>query len=456
MAITFGGLATGMDTNAIVDQLIALERGPIERMQADKTWLSSRLEAYTTFDTKLKSFLTKIENLDSSDELLQKSATVANEDFFTATAGTDAFTGTSYQIEVVELAQVQKSVSTGFADKTVDQFGSGTISFSIGGTPADVTIAAGEGSLEGIMTAINDADIGVSAAIINDGTGSPYRLMLTGADVATDFSMDVSGLSSGTLLDPVADPIATTQAATQAHIRVDNIDIYSTSNTLAEAIPGVTLNLLKAEAGTQTGMDVKIDEAGIKEKIQSFVDGYNDVVSFVTSQSVIDGSEGGVLRGDSGLAAVKRHLQDMLTTNVGTSGALNYLSELGLETQKNGSLQINDTVLSSAIQNNLEDVEKLLVGEDGVPGIASQFKDYLESNTDMFDGLLAGRKESIDSNIRRIDDRIEQAEMRLEKKETTLRARFNAMEELVSSMNSQSSFLSQQMAMLNNMVIGNN
>ncbi len=456
MAITFGGLATGMDTNAIVDQLIELERGPIKRMEADKLWLTSRLEAYTEFDTKLKSFLSNIDELDSSDDLLQKTATVASEDFFTATAGTDAFSGTNYQIEVVALAQVQKNVSTGFTDKVLDQFGEGTLSFTIDGVTSDVPIATGDGSLEGIMNAINDADIGVSAAIINDGTGTPYRLTLTGDDVGTGFSMDVSGLSSGILLDPVADPISITQEATQAHIRVDNIDIYSNSNTLTEAIPGVTLDLLTAESGTQTGMTVKVNEDGIKEKIQAFVDGYNDVVSFVTNQSVIDGSEGGILRGDSGLASIKRHLQDMLTTRVGTSGELSYLSELGLETQRDGTLTINDTVLSSAIKNNLDDIETLLVGEDGVTGIATQFKDYLESNTDMFDGLLAGRKQSIDSNVRRIDGRIEQAEMRLLKKEETLRSRFNAMEELVSSMNSQSTFLSQQMSMLNSMVIGSN
>ncbi len=456
MAITFGGLATGMDTNAIVDQLIELERGPIKRMEADKLWFTSRLEAYTEFDAKLKSFLSKIEDLDSSEDLLQKTATVASEDFFTATASADAFSGTNYQVEVVSLAQVQKNVSTGFTDKTLDQFGSGILSFTIGGNTSDVTIAAGEGSLEGIINAINDADIGVSAAIINDGTGNPYRLVLTGDDVGTGFTIDISGLSNAALLDPAENPVSITQEATEAHIIVDNIDIYSTSNTLTEAIPGVTLNLLKAESGTQTGMNVKIDEDGIKGKIQSFVDGYNSVVSFVTEQSVIDGSEGGILRGDSGLATVKRHLQDMLTTNIGSSGSFNYLSELGLETQRDGTLIINSTVLTSAIQNNLEDVETLLVGEDGVTGIATQFKDYLESNTDMFDGLLAGRKESIDSNVRRIDDRLDQAEMRLLKKEETLRARFDAMEQLVSSMNSQSSFLSQQMSMLNSMVIGSN
>lgn len=455
MSITFGGLATGMDTNAIVDKLMELERGPITRMEKDKAWLTSRMEAYTEFDDKLKNLLTNVEALEARNDLLQKSALVSREDFFTATADNDAFDGTNYNIEVVELAQVQKNITRGFSDKLSDQFGTGTLSFTIDGVTSDVTIAAGEGSLEGIMNAINDADLDVSAAIINDGTTSPYRLMLSGKDVGKSFSINTTRLSNGELLDPESSPIAITQEATQAHIRVDNIDIYSNSNTLTEAIPGVTINLLKAEPGTLTGMNVKIDDEGIKEKIQAFVDGYNGAVSFVTGQSVINGSEGGILRGDSGLSAIKRHLQDLLTTEVSNSGTLRHLSELGLKTQKDGTLIIDSKVLDSAIQNNLEDVERLMVGEEGITGIATQFKDYLESITDSFNGLKAGRKTSIDSNLRRLDDQIDQAEMRLEKKEETLRARFDAMEALVSGMNSQSSFLAQQMTMFNNMVKGN-
>lgn len=129
---------------------------------------------------------------------------------------------------------------------------------------------------------------------------------------------------------------------------------------------------------------------------------------------------------------------------------------MGLETQRDGTLIINDTTLTSVIQNNIGDVETLLVGESGAEGIGTQFKEYLEGVTDMFDGLLAGRKQSIDSNLERIDDRIYLEEMRLEKKEQTMRNSFNAMEELVSSMNTQSSFLTQQMSMLNSMVTGNN
>lgn len=454
MAITFGGLATGLDTNSIVSELMALERRPLNRMEADKTWLNDRLSAYTEFDSKLKLFLENIGDLDSSNDVRRSTANVADPSFFTATAGTNSVVGTNYQIEVINLAQVQKSVSTGFVDRGLDQFGSGNLSITVDGVPQNISIAAGDGSLGGIMSAINDADIGVSASIINDGTASPYRLVLTGRDAATGFSIDTSGLSNGNLLNPGTDPIIVTQTATRAHIQVDNIDIYSDNNNLTEAIPGVTLNLLRAEPGTRTTIDIRLDEDTIKEKIQAFVTGYNDAVAFVTGQSVINGSSGGVLSGDSGLSSVKRHMQDMLTTRVNNSGTFNYLSQLGFETQKDGSLTINDSVLTAAIQDNFDDVEALLVGETGNPGIASQFNDYLQSITNSSDGLLAGRKQSIDSNLRRIDNRIGQMEMRLEHKEETMRARFVALESLISGMNAQSSFLTQQMNMLSNITTG--
>ena len=111
MTIQFGGLATGLDTGNIVEQLMALERQPITRLETDKTWLNNRLTAFTELDTKLKSFADSIKNLGDADTLLQRSVKQSSEDFLSATVSSDAQAGTSYQVEVVSLAQVQKSVS---------------------------------------------------------------------------------------------------------------------------------------------------------------------------------------------------------------------------------------------------------------------------------------------------------------------------------------------------------
>ena len=537
MPVTFGGLATGLDTDKIITELMSLERRPVERMEADKTWMTNRLAAYTAFDSMLSSFHSGIKNLDSADVLHTKKVTSSDEGYISVSAGVDAQAGANYQVEVVSLAQVQKSVSQGYADKSASSFGSGELTLTVGTEAiSTITINDSNNSLEGIMAAINEADVGVSAAIINDGTDSPYRLVLTGENVDSSFSLtstlptyngDISSQlmtggfadetaayfgggtldlstghqvslsaetnsltsiveainaesgSTGVTASIVADgddfvislsggatitttdlvggrsdalSLTETQAAEQAHIRVDNIDIYSDSNTLDEAIPGLSIDLLEAEAGTITSIGIFEDTQPLMEAVQSFVSGYNAVVSYVSSQSKIGDSDGGILGGDAGLNAVKRRLQNLLTTVVDNSGAFMSLSQLGMETQKDGTLSLDNLTLTKAVQDHQGDVAKLLAGEDGEGGIVGKFKDYLDEVTDSSIGLLAGRKDSIDAGIKRIDSRIEQTELRLVSKETAMRKKFAAMEELVSGINNQSTFLNQQMDMLTNMM----
>jgi flagellar hook-associated protein 2 len=448
MSISFGGLATGLDTNSLVTQLLQMEKRPLTRLENDKAWNSSRLAALGQFESKLLGFLQKLEDLDSATEVQPRKATLSAEGFFKATASTEALPG-SYQVEVVSLAQVEKEVSQGYADKAARSFGTGTIFLTVGdGEPIDIAIDAENNSLEGMMKAINDAGAGVTASIINDGTSSPHRLVLTGDEVAKAITLEGSELAGGTYAKPA---FTETQTGLKAHVRVDGIDIYGTANTIKDAIPGVTLDLTKAEEGTKTSLSVTTDEAAIKKKIQGFVSGYNDVVSFVTKQSVINGSSGGILKGDSGLHSIKTRLQNLLVTPVPGGGALQTFSQLGLATQKDGTLKLDDAVLTKAIQENLGDVAKVLAGAEGAAGVATGFRDYLKGVTDSTDGFYAGRKKSIDSNLKQIDKSIEQTNARLAQRENSLRKQFKALEKLVSAMNSQSAYITQQMTMLNNL-----
>lgn len=448
MAISFGGLATGIDTGSIIDQLMNIERVPITRMEADKTWLNNRLTAFTDFDKRLNTFLSSIDSLGDRDGYFKKIATTNTQDYLLAKATTDAVPNTSYEVEVVNLAKVEKSYSdSGFASKTTQVFGTGDLVINVGGTNKTVTISSSDNSLEGIAKAITDADIGVTAAVINDGDpANPYRLTITGNDVATAFSIDISGLTGGTA---TLGTFSESQPASQAHIRVDGIDIYSNSNSLEEAIPGVTLDLLKAEAGTKTEIKVKENNSSITSNLTAFVKGYNEVVSFVTGQSAYGDKKTGVLGGDSGLNSIKRHLQNLLTEFSG-SGNYKALSQLGLETQKDGTVKLNSDTLNDAIEDDLEGVVSLLAGEeDGDGGISAVFEDYLKGLTNSTNGVLAGRKSSINTNIERIDGRIEQMEARLEKREKLLKAQFLAMEKLVSTFNATSSYLTQQLESIN-------
>jgi len=535
MSITFGGLATGLDTDSIVKQLMELERQPITRLQKDKSWFEARQSAYGALDGKLQNLLSNTKNLGSSEDLRKKTISASSEDFFSVTANAEALPGTSYQIEVVSLAQVQKDVSQGYSSKTAQNFAVGDLTLTVGDhDPITITIDETNNSLDGIMQALNEADAGINASIINDGTDNPYRLVLTGEEVASSFSLtsslssnngDVSTMlqsggfasqtadyfGSGTLdlstgqtitlsesansitdiMDAINVETATTgvtasivadgdnfvisldngatisltnftggydslaltqtQIASQAHIRVDTVDIYSDSNTLDEAIPGLSLDLTQAEAGTTTIISVKLDEAGIKKQIENFVSGYNSVMSYIGSQSTKDGSGGGILGGDAGMNTIKRRLQSLLTETVKTSGSFVALSQLGLETQRDGTIKLDDDALTDAIKNHLDSFENLLAGEGDTEGIAAKFQDYLEGQTNSTNGFFASNKNSTESNVKRIDSRIEQIELRLEKKEKTLRDKFSAMEELVSGMNNQSNFLTSQLKGLENL-----
>jgi flagellar hook-associated protein 2 len=443
MSVTFSGLSSGMDTDAIVKELMNIERKPLNRLEGDKQWMSGRLKALSTFDEKLGTFLSKIENLDSAEDIRAKKAELSREDYFSASVDSSAAAG-SYQVEVVALARVEKEVTQGYADKTAAEFGTGNLMISVDGQdPVGIAIDDTNNSLEGIRDAINAADAGVAATILNDGTDAPYRLVLTGADTAAGFHMDASNLSGGTYANPV---FTETQTAQQAHVRIDNIDVYSETNTISDAIEGVSLDLLEAEAGIATTLEVSPDKSTVKSMIADFVSGYNSVVSFVTSQSKTETSSGGVLGGDAGMNVVKRNLQNLLTTVVDNSGKFQALSELGLQTQRDGTLNLDTAKLEDVLENDLDSVEKLLVGQDGGGGVASQFQNYLEDVTDTTDGFLNGREKSIQDNIRRIEADIERMQERLVKREETLRAQFAAMEQMVSQLNSQSDFLTRQMA----------
>ncbi len=458
MAISFGGLATGMDTAGLVDALMNAERAPLARIEADKVWLNSRLASYTAFDTKLNTFLDNIKDLGDREQYYKQQVTSSSDDFFTATASNDALANTNYQIEVESLAQVQKSYSNtadgvnddiGFSSKSDQILGTGNFIITVDGEDKTIELTSENNTLEGLMNAINDADIGVTSSIINDGTDAPYRMTFTGQNVGSTFTIDATGLTGGT---ESFNNFTVSQPGTQAHIIVDGLDIYSDTNTISEAIPGVTLDLLQAETGTETQIKIDQDTSAITKNIQDFISGYNEVVSFVTAQSTMGDTTGGILSGDSGLSSIKRYLQDTLTTLTDNEGSFRALSQLGLETQKDGTITLNTDTLNDAIDSDLDSLVSLLAGDgDEFEGIATTFDNYLDGLTNNTTGLLAGREESITSNLRRLDGRIEQMELRLFKREETIRSKFNAMEQMVSLMNAQSDFLTQQMSAISDM-----
>ncbi len=495
--IMFGGLATGLPTDDIVTKLMALQRRPLDRLTSEKTNEATRLKAYSQLNTRLDDLRKAADAMNITSEVRTTKVNLGSESNFKATSA-NAGTG-SYAVSVAQLARVQKDVSIGYASKTTTTLKTGSLVIKDKAGPTGIaiktiTIDATNNSLQGIQAAINaeSATTGISATIIGNDASS-YHLVLTGKDASTSFSIDTTALTGGT---GAALSITNSQTAQQAVTIIDGVPIVSNSNTVTDAISGVTLNLTAANvqtfAGSQlpsetgidswfwatppkyatTTMDVVADSGALKEKISTFVSSYNKVMDWInegyqtkaatdttTDSTTTDTSKkedilSDYLRGDSTVSSVKRGLQALLTDSVKGTGALHILSDIGITTNKDGTLTLNSSKLDSAIEGGVENMVTLLAGEGSVDGAMKKFNSYLVKLTSTASGMYADKKDRYKTRIERLDAQITQKETMMEKIEKTMRARFNAMELLVSNLNAQSSFLTQQMDSLNNS--GNN
>ena len=496
MSITFSGLATGMDTDSIVTQLMELERAPIARIEAKKTEATNRIEAYAQFKTTLDDLKTSVSAMTLTSQIKSNSVSLSTSAPFTATSA-NAGSG-SYNISVTKLAQVQKTIigadasHKGLASQTDALLGTGTFTLTkLGADPlvttddvaTTITIDSTNNSLAGMAAAINEksADTGIKATIINDGsTGSPYHLILTGTDSSTEFSIN-SNLLAADGLTPVAFGTAATQTqpqvAQQAEVYIDGLKVVSNNNTITSAISGVTLNLNAVSEADATKtppfatslLEIKPDTGALKEKLTSFVTNYNKVMEWIlsgydetsttTTATTDEDSEteellGSVLRGDSTIQGVKRGLQNLLSSVVNTSGSLHVMSELGITTQLDGTLLQDNAKMDTALADNFEGVVSLLAGEGEVDGMMKKFNYYMLKVTSGTTGMYALKKSNHDLNIKRIDTQISNMEPRMVAREASLRAQYSTMETLVSGLNSQGSFLTQQMDLLSNMLKG--
>lgn len=477
MAITFSGLATGLDTDKIVKDIMALERAPLDRIEAKKAAAKQRLDAFAQFKDKLDALKTAVGNMTLTSQLRSTKANVEAGASFSASTSSGSVG--SYNISVAQLSQVQKTVTAGFSSNTASVLGTGTL--EVNGTSINVT--AENNSLTGIAQAVNAVagTTGVRASIINSGTGSnPYRLVFTGKDSSTSFTID------STLLDGASQPITlgatNTQEAQKAVAYIDGIAVVSDTNTISSAISGVTLTLNSVDSQTDAGtpevgkdfwewadqptfaskkMDITADTGALKEKVTTFVSAYNEAMEWILSgyeefggastiPEVEEGSSeeailGSVLRGDSTINSVKRQLQNVLTNAVDNSGGFRILSEIGITTNLDGTLTQNNSKLDKALAENFDDTVYLLSGDDSAAGVMKGFNSLLLTMTSKSKGMYALQEQNYTQTVDRFDLQIDQMELRLSKRELSLKAQFSAMETLVSSLNSQGSFLTQQM-----------
>lgn len=445
--ISSPGVGSGLDIGSIVSQLVAAERAPAQSIiNRESAELSAELSAFGTLKSKLGTIEDALTSL--AELKTERSTSVSDSDRLGVSATPEAFTG-NYRIQIEQLARAQTLASAGYAD-TETAVGNGTITLSVGDAdPVEVAIDAENNTLQGIADAINAADAGVGASIINDGSG--FRLVLnaqdTGADntvsvtVADDDgnSTDTSGLSA-----LAAANLSETVAAQDARFTVNGLSIISASNVNDSAIQGLTLTLKQFDPATTVTIAVTPDENAVKAALQAFVEGYNGLINQVKQFTAYDPEtrRGGVLVGDSLLRGIVADLQNGLFDPVeGAPAEFDNLVELGITTDRDGKMQLDEELLDAAMAEDFGGVVSML--NQAATGFKSLVSGMLETG-----GVIESRTEGIETRLEDVDEEQIDLNRRMAGLEERLLAKFTAMDQLVAQLQTTSNYLTQQLANL--------
>jgi flagellar hook-associated protein 2 len=411
MAISSPGVGSGLDVNTIVTQLMALERRSITGLDSKEAKYQAQLTAYGSLKGALSTFQSAVAALATPAKFSTVKASVADSTVAAISASTA--TEGSYSLEVQTLAKAHKLKSATFA-ATSTTVGTGKLTIAFGTYNADtftvnpdkaskeITIDAAHGSLTGVRDAINAANAGVTASIVNDGTG--YRLTITSKDtglanalrIAVDdddaADTDMSGLSQlahdGRTLSGVANLTQTVEAKNAIAV-IDGITVSKASNVLTDVIEGATLTLLKENTPSATTVSVTRDTAGVQASVQGFVKAYNDLQKTITDLSKYDAAtkRASTLTGDSALRSVQTQLRTAFNKALSTAGGgLSSLADIGITFQTDGTLKLDATKLTAAMNDTTKDVSTLFASV-GKP--TDSLISFVTSTTDTKNGDFA-------------------------------------------------------------------
>lgn len=372
---SISGIISGLDTQSIISQLMELARGPVTRMETRKATLSKQISAWQDANTRILALKTKADALATASTFDAKTVISSDESIVTGTATYSAQAG-SYYLTVNSLARAHQLKTEGYAN-TTSTVGTGTISIAVGsGAAKDIVIDESNNSLVGVRDAINRAGAGVTASIINDGSsGTPYRLIITSNTSGVAGRLTVT--TSPTLFGGVAP--ATLQTGEDASITLGAdagaITVSKGSNTITDLIPGVTLNLQKADPSKTISITVANDTATVKQAIKDFVDQYNNIIDFINTQFKYntETNTGGTLFGDSSLRLIQSELTSRaFNTVTGLNQSIVVLSQIGITSTTGNKLSLNESDLDSALASNLSQVKGLFatVGEASSSNVA--------------------------------------------------------------------------------------
>jgi flagellar hook-associated protein 2 len=444
-----------INVSSLVAQLVAATRAPQDALIANQTKaVTTKISALGALKSALSTFQSSLAPLMTSASFNAQTATSSSQSVFTATAGSSAVRGT-YSLTVSQLATAQQLVSKPFAGGSSTVVGTGTLQVALGASSFSVAINSTNNTLAGIAAAINTGtgNPGVTATIVTgtDGahlvlssslTGSANNIQVTETDGGT-------GLASLTYSSGSPGNYTQNTAPQNASFTLAGVAYTSASNTVANALTGVNLNLLATNVGSTATLTVASNTATVQTNIANFVAAYNQLVTATAPLGSYDATTqtAGPMLGDPVLTTTQNQIRGTLNGSVSTgSSTYNTLASIGVTANKDGTLSLNSATLSTALATNFGAVSQLFSSAKGVGAtLNNQLAAALGSG-----GAVGARAITLSRQNTALTTQTNTLNTQMGALTTSLTRQYSTLNALLSSLQSTSAYLTQSFANLPN------
>ncbi|MCS5711435.1 flagellar filament capping protein FliD [Candidatus Berkiella aquae] len=457
MPITTSGVGSGINIRELVDELMAAESKDKKlRFDRNEAEALTKITAYGTLKGALSDLKDKVNSLKESNpfasRLVNSGLTTDKRTVLEAKATNTAQTG-DFQIEIIALAKAHKLSSANFANSTTI-VGTGMIEFQVGATTYSVEITDQDKTLQGIKNKINEVSktTGITASLITSDSGAvlTFQADKTGLDnafIVTVVDNDSNDTDNNGLSKLASNHLTIAQAAQNATVKIDGVTVTSETNTLTDAIEGVTLDLLGTNTLDPITMKVSLDKDAAGKAIEDFVNAYNntlDAIKKLTAFNKEDPKNAGILIGDALTRNAQTQLRRILNTaNYDLPLAVSSLTQMGISTDRiTGKLEIDPYKLNSVITKNYDEIGQFFI--DNENGLFNN----LESTIDTYiknDGVIKSKTNGLNKSIDLITEQRVNLERHLIHFEERLLSQFIAMDSIVANLRSTSDFLKTQL-----------
>ena len=446
---------SGVDVDALAQNLVTAERTPKENaINAKITKNESRVSGITASMFMLSELNTALADLKDKKDFNSVAVSGGNSSAFSVTPGTSTALG-DYAVQVVSLYKPQKTISGSFNSTTVPLNGNAAfnVNLTINGV-AQAAISVTTPTPAGMVDAINAANLGVKASMVNTGTtDSPaYKVVLTGASGASGAFTATALKTDGTALDGTGASFATTlQSATDAEVKVNGVNYKRSTNAITDVLTGATLNL-KAISSAEDSVSLTRDTTTLVSKFEKVVTAYNDAQSLLKEvtnpKSTLD-TYGATLVGDATIRSVAGRLRNAFMGTSSTPGtSVNQLWQMGISFDATGVMKLDSTKLNTALTNNFDDVVKSLTGNyDDLskysPARAGFFGDATYKINAMVSptGILASQSDSVTKQTTGYKESLTKLDTRMQTLLSRYNKQFASMQSFVGNANSQKTSL---------------